>query len=282
MFEKPILIYSEYCQYSDNFLKILIKHQQIFDSFIRICIDTNPQTKKRPDSFYQIQSTLGIKLTKVPTIILPKSSDYLSDKEAFKWLEYQIQSLLKNTPTECIGFNSNEMTSLSDSYANFGSTDLNDATSQSYRFFVNKELTDDNYLNTDKSWTNSEKTNGFLNDQESSNKIDYASKQNERQHFDESRQQNNNNSNSNFNIPVNTNNITQNDVNTFTQQRQTNQTQQGNKSQQNIDFTNPNFGLSGKLGNTNTIKGKDLDDKLNRLLQDREQIDASLQQKRQF
>lgn len=267
MFDKPILIYSEYCQYSNNFLKTLMKHPELFDSFIRMCIDTNPQTKKRPEAFYEIQKQLNIKITKVPTIITPGPTDIFSDKDAFKWLEYQIQHLSKNT--ECTGFNHNEMTSLSDSYANFGSTDLNDATSQSYQFFVNKELPDDNYLNTTKTWgPNSEKTNGFLNNLESESKnVDFATKQNERRFFDDSRQRQPNNSS--HNIPqekYNKNSINQNDFNSFAQQRNTNKP---SREPTSIDFTNPDFGLSGKLSNNKSVKAKDLDERLNQLLQDR-------------
>lgn len=277
MFDKPILIYSEYCQYSNNFLKTLMKHPELFDSFIRMCIDTNSQTKRRPEAFYEIQKRLNIKITKVPTIITPGPTDILSDKDAFKWLEYQIQHLSKNT--ECTGFNKNEMTSLSDSYANFGSTDLNDATAQSYQFFINKELPDDNYLNTTQTWgSNSDKTNGFLNNLESESKnVDYATKQNERQFFDDSRQRQ---PNSSHNIPqekYNKSSINQNDFNSFAQQRNTNKPTESHTS---IDFTNPNFGLSGKLSNNNnSVKAKELDARLNQLLQDRKLTDNKLQNK---
>lgn len=248
MFDRPILIYSEYCQYSKEFLKTLMKHPELFDSFIRMCIDTNPQTKKRPETFYEIQKKLDIKITKVPTIITPGPSNLLSDKDAFKWLEEQISCLSKKI--ECVGFNQNEMTSLSDSYANFGSTDLNDATSQSYKFFINKELPNDNYLNTTQTWTSGDKTNGFLNDLESSSKnIDYATKQNERRDFDNSKQ-------------------------TASENKASSQ------KQNKIDFTNPNFGLSDK--NNNSVKENDLDKRLNQLLQDREVTDNKLQQNRKF
>ena len=51
MFERPILFYSDHCNYSKQFINILIKDPDIFNSFIRINIDTNPVTKKRPEIF---------------------------------------------------------------------------------------------------------------------------------------------------------------------------------------------------------------------------------------
>ena len=42
------------------------------------------------------------------------------------------------------------MGSFSDNYSSFGSTDLCDAKEQSFKFYKDGKLTDDNYLNTSK------------------------------------------------------------------------------------------------------------------------------------
>jgi hypothetical protein len=285
MFDKPILIYSNFCVFSQNFIKILMKQPELFESFIRMNIDVDPRTKKRPQAFYQIQQALGIKITKVPTIITPNAQHILSDEDAFKWLEHQIR-ILKSDSGELQAFNPNEMGSFSDNYANIGSTDICDAKEQNFKFFDNGTLTDDNYLQTDKSW-NSEKTNGFLNDLESSTKnVDYNTKQNERQFFDDSQQHQRRNKNTlspqglDNNFIQNNNTIdTSSKYNSYNQQRQIS----GNGSRkQNINFTDPNFGLSGQI---NKVKGKlsqksaEIDSKLEQLMNDRENIDQVLQQR---
>ena len=103
-------------------------------------IDINPTTKKRPDMFYKIQQMLNRKISKVPTIITPGAEHILSDQDAFKWLEFQINHLNKQMSKEAglTPFNPNEMISFSDNYAKYdksGSTDLNDANEQSYKFY---------------------------------------------------------------------------------------------------------------------------------------------------
>ena len=276
MFDKPIVIYSDYCVYSKNFIQTLMKYPELYDSFIRMNIDVDPSTKKRPKAFFQIQDVLEIKITKVPTLITPNAQYVLSDVDAFKWLEYQVK-LATDTSGELQPFNPNEMGSFSDNYSSFGSTDLCDAKEQSFKFYKDGKLTDDNYLNTSKTWdpNNSEKTNGFLNELEKSNpEMDYNSKQSERQYFDKMRgkkedgnvQMNmrdqyiqENNSSSRFN----------------TEQRQNIPQQRMNG---NINFTDPNFGLSGQMGPGNgmTGKGKEMDVKLQKLMQDRESVDFEL------
>ena len=136
MFEKPIVIYSDYCVYSKNFIQTLMKYPDLFNSFIRMNIDVDTKTKRRPQAFYQIQDVLDIKITKVPTLITPNAQYILSDVEAFKWLEYQVK-LLTDTSGELQPFNPNEMMSFSDNYADYGSTDLCDAKEQSFKFYQN-------------------------------------------------------------------------------------------------------------------------------------------------
>lgn len=286
MFEKPIVIYSDYCVYSKNFIQTLMKYPDLYNSFIRMNIDVDVKTKRRPKAFYQVQEVLGVKITKVPTLITPNAQYVLSDVDAFKWLEYQVK-LLTDTSGELQPFNPNEMSSFSDNYANFGSTNLCDAKEQSFKFLQsdngNIKLTDDNYLNTSKGWdpNNVDKTNGFLNDLEKSTPtVDFNSKQSERQYFDKMLgkgsdavqvnmrdqyiQQNNNPSK--FNI----------------QQREDIQPQRMG----NVNFTDPNFGLAGQMGgNRNTsasAKSKEIDMKLQQLMQDRESIDSQLNRQQRF
>lgn len=283
MFDKPILIYSDYCKYSKNFIQTLMKHPDLFESFIRMNIDTDVRTKKRPQAFYQIQQALDIKITKVPTVITPNAQYVLSDINAFKWLEHQIR-LLTAESDELKPFNPNEMGSFSDNYANFGSTDLCDAKEQNFKFYNNGTLPDDNYLQTNKSWdpNNASKTNGFLNDLEEQTKnMDYNTKQNERQFFDESRQKpnkNNSHLDNQYVQQINTDIDISSKYNSYNQQRQSTIQQQ----RRNINFTDPNFGLSGKMNNTSNItsqKGKEIDTKLEQLMNDRENIDKMLNQR---
>jgi hypothetical protein len=111
-----------------------MKNPELYDEFIRMNIDVNPETKQRPQVFYKIQQELNQTISKVPTIIVKDNEGLLvlSDKDAFKWLELQMRPNDKLSP-----FNQNEMNSFSDGYAKYGSTDLNDATEQNFKFFKN-------------------------------------------------------------------------------------------------------------------------------------------------
>lgn len=283
MFEKPILIYSDYCVYSKNFLQTLMKYPDLYNSFIRMNIDVDAKTKQRPKSFYQIQQILDVKITKVPTVVTPNAQYILSDVEAFKWLEYQVK-LLTDTSGELQPFNPNEMGSFSDNYANYGSTDLCDAKEQTFKFFQNGQLTDDNYLNTNKTWDpKTGKTNGFLNDLESSApKMDYASKKNEREYFDNIRQKSGKQEQGQINVREQY--IQNNQTSGFVQRRETFNNQRQSMPG-NINFTDPNFGLSGQMGNNNrgvSEKSKELDSKLQQLMNDREQVDVALNQRPRF
>lgn len=244
MSEKPILIYSEYCPFSKKFLQVLIKYPDLFNSFIRMNIDINPQTKKRPLQFYQIQQSLKIKITRVPTLITPNGEQILSDTNAFKWLEKQIQLLTQNT--ELIPFNPNEMSSFSDNYSMFGSTDLCDAKEQNFRFFEDGELLNDNFIKNTDDWSsnkNQDFINGFANELETNtnNTVEYNNKQNERQFFDQQRQQ-------------------------YQQPKQYQQ------SKSNINFTGSQFGNISE-------KSKNMDMKLEELMNERKNIDDKLKQR---
>lgn len=283
MFEKPIVIYSDYCVYSKNFIQTLMKYPDLYNSFIRMNIDVDPRTKKRPKSFYQIQEVLDIKITKVPTLITPNAQYVLSDVDAFKWLEYQVK-LLTDTSDDLQPFNPNEMASFSDNYSNFGSTNLCDAKEQSFKFLQSDNgtvrLTDDNYLNTSQTWdpNNGGKTNGFLNDLESSTpKVDFNTKQSERQYFDNMRGKNGDN------VQINMRDqYIQDSHNSsrFNSQQRQNLPQQ--KMNNNINFTDPNFGLAGQMGHNNnnnkgmSAKSKEMDMKLQKMMEDRERVDSEL------
>ena len=93
MFDRPILFYSEYCIHSKNFINTLIKHQDLFESFIRINIDVDVKTKQRPSIFYDIQKQLGIQIKEIPTIITPGPEHVLTGADAFDWLNFQTKSL---------------------------------------------------------------------------------------------------------------------------------------------------------------------------------------------
>jgi thiol-disulfide isomerase/thioredoxin len=253
MFEKPILIYSDYCTYCKNFLETLMKYPDLYNSFIRMNIDVDLHTKRRPKAFYQIQEILNTKISKVPTLITPNAEHILSDIDAFKWLEYQIK-LLSSTSDDILPFNPNEMISFSDNYSNLGSTDLYDAKEQSFKFFTDGELRDDNYLNTTKTWDpKGNNTNGFLNDLEKSTpNIDLSTKQTERQYFDNMRGKKG--------------------VETM---------QNKSARPQSINFMDSNLFSSNKKDNT-SLKSKEVDMKLQQLMNDRDKIDLELNRKPRF
>lgn len=155
MFERPILIYSNHCTHSQNFINILLKVPQIFEAFVRLNIDINPETNTRNPIFYEIQEILQYKITEVPTIIVDNGNYVLTGEEAFKWLDYYINkgtnsnnnvnnnvdnNVNNNNRNDTIiekeveGFNSIEMGSFSDMYSTYGSSDINDAREQSFHF----------------------------------------------------------------------------------------------------------------------------------------------------
>lgn len=163
-FQQPILLYSKYCEYSNNFILALRKNVDLYTSFALINIDADPQTKKRPRVLYEIQKQLGMPIKEVPTIIVEKGEYMLSGSEAFKWLDFQLQEFEKKDlqPYSCL-----EMGSFSDQYSQYGSSDSNNATDQTY-LFINKKY--------DQIVTPKE-------DSASVKEIDYEKKQMERESF---------------------------------------------------------------------------------------------------
>lgn len=138
MFDRPIVIYSNYCTFSQSFMQALSEVPEIFEAFIRLCIDVDVNTGKRPDIFFIIQEQLQQKITKVPTVILNGGNLILSGSEAFSWLKSVLTSQAQK-PREPDAFAPNEMVGLSDSYSKFGSNDMNDATEKSF-VFLNRQL----------------------------------------------------------------------------------------------------------------------------------------------
>lgn len=140
MFERPLLVYSNYCNHSNRFIDALGEHPELAETFLTLCIDIHPATKKRPDAFYQIQKDINFQISEVPTIIVEQGKYVLSGEEAFKWLNHTIEKMAKK---ELSAFNPNEMLSFSDQYSPYGSKEMNDASEQSFRF-INR-----NYDNID-------------------------------------------------------------------------------------------------------------------------------------
>lgn len=165
MLDRPILFYSDYCIHSTNFINALMKHQELFDLFIRINIDIEPETKRRPIVFYELQSMLNCKISEIPTIIIEGGKYILTGEEAFKWLEQQLSLIEKDN--ELTPFNPNEMGSFSDSYACYGSNDINNATEQTFKFLSKPD----------------ERINTPAETSSSVSKEDYSKKQQEREKF---------------------------------------------------------------------------------------------------
>ena len=167
MFDRPILLYSEYCIHSTNFINTLMKHQELYEDFIRISIDVDTNTRQRPKIFYDIQNELNTKIIEVPTVITPGPEYVLAGSDAFDWLEFRMNKL-KETSKDIEGFNSMEMGSFSDSYSTYGSSDLYDAKEQTFKF-IGKE---DSKIETPPETSSS------------ISKDDYSRKQQERETFD--------------------------------------------------------------------------------------------------
>lgn len=143
-----ILIYSNYCKFSNQFTNILQQVPQLMDEFKFLNIDeVDKKTGRRPKAFYDIQAQLNYQISEVPTVIVSGGEYVLSGEEAFKWLEYEVENRSnshnrshnnnRSRETELNGFNPNEMGAFSDSYAPLHDTSMNNASEQSFKF-INK------------------------------------------------------------------------------------------------------------------------------------------------
>lgn len=251
---KPILIYSEYCKYSINFINTLMKHPELFDNFIRMNIDVDPITKSRPSIFYKLQQELNTKITKVPTIITPEQ-EILSDVYVFKWLEQYINISTDDNDTQFQPFNLNE--------SEVSSVEIADFKEQQ------KDVVPyDNYSQASQSWGQQIPQNSQISFQpdtqrlKNQNSTDEFAPKSYSQMPSRNQQQR---SNSNLSQDRNSN---------FAQP-------------QAIDFTDSNFGLAGNFSNDNqkssnsntSQKSKELDSRLEQMMNDRDITDQQLSQK---
>lgn len=166
MFSRPILIYSNYCPHSNNFVNKLMEIP-LAQHFVYINVDVDPVTKKRSDDFLNLKMLLSqhfnYNLNSVPTVITENGEFILKDADAFDWLAHTVDTM-RNTqmnknvsdvnssntsgsgiegmqnveePAEVSGFNPNEMGAFSDMYSTFGldiSDPCMDAKNQCFQF----------------------------------------------------------------------------------------------------------------------------------------------------
>jgi hypothetical protein len=184
MFERPVLIYSDYCIHSTNFINELMKNKELFESFIRLNIDVDANTRSRPSVFYEIQEKLSYKITEIPTIIVENAEYILTGVNAFEWLEYTIKQQ-EEKEKELVAFNPIEMGSFSDSYSSYGCTDLNDAKEQCFKF-LNKS---DEKINTPQELASNVSKDEYSNKQKERENFDNTYNQNSNQHLPVQRQQ---------------------------------------------------------------------------------------------
>jgi len=190
MFSRPILVFSNYCQHSKNFLSMLLE-SPLSQEFIFVNVDVDPNTKRRSDDFLSLKGILttnfNYKLTSVPTIIVENGEFILKDADAFEWLKHTLETI-NNTeknkepvveePVEISGFNPNEMVAFSDMYSTFGLNTKDpcmDAKNQCYQFLgqdfsISTPPIDDQAPQAPQMQMPQQKTVRFSNDVNSRNK----------------------------------------------------------------------------------------------------------------
>ena len=103
MFSSPICVYSDYCPHSEKFISMLANMPIVLSEFKFVCVDIDKQTKQRSPSFINLknflQQNLNYILKSVPTIIIEDGQYILSDKEAFNWLEYKLNTITNSLPS---------------------------------------------------------------------------------------------------------------------------------------------------------------------------------------
>ncbi len=88
-FEKPIIVYSTYCNYSMQLLeKLSNEYKKIYDKLVRMNIDVNPNTGKRPKIFIDIQTMINYNIDRVPSLIL-EDGTVLTDTHIQNWIDIQ-------------------------------------------------------------------------------------------------------------------------------------------------------------------------------------------------
>ena len=90
--DRPIILYSNYCPHSKNFLQLLLKHQELFDLFIRMNIDVDPSTKKRPQEFYKLEKMIGLSARNWPLPDDRSSRKIVDHVRLFIWSEFMPSS----------------------------------------------------------------------------------------------------------------------------------------------------------------------------------------------
>lgn len=284
--EKPIFLYSMYCPHSKFFGEALQKHQSIFNAIIRMNIDVNPQTKRRPKEFYMLERMIGRKITSVPSIIIPRTNNtqmaILTDKDAFMWLKYEIDQLNKKAGIE--GYNMNEMGSLSDHYSKFGSTQLHDATEQMWKSLDHDKngkwmFTHDNYTNAELGFGEVPSDHHFIagfRDQEiqGRNNIDISGMAEERKFFESQQSRNGVRMNPNdLRLKYDKDNI---NMDVFNNRRQMYNPQSQQQQRPMPNFEDPSLGFGGSFVNSNFMGGsvsqkeKELEDKLQQMMMARQ------------
>lgn len=148
MIQQPVLVYSKFCKYSNEFVQLLSSKEELLNVFLPLLIDPD-NSGKRPANFYSLQNflkqTFNKEISSVPTVILPSQDGnliLLTGDDAFSWIENVTgDNQSKETKREeqekqqqeVIGINPNEMMCFSDSYAPLNGS-LNSASSQSFQF----------------------------------------------------------------------------------------------------------------------------------------------------
>lgn len=104
LFAKPILLYSSYCEHSNQLLNKLIKdYPSVFEEIIRINIDVSKETRKRPDLFYLIQENLGDRrVNSVPVLIVSNGPNItiLKEDSILHWADMKNKTVTTSNNTK--------------------------------------------------------------------------------------------------------------------------------------------------------------------------------------
>jgi len=235
---KPILFYSDYCKHSNHLVSLLRKHPEVVQKIITINIDPNQQTKQRPNIFYSAQRQLGIQIIEVPTLIIDQN--VLTGADCFRWLDH-VTTVKKDV--EVKAFSQNEMGSISDIYAKVGTTDINDALEQQFKKYGEK----DEPIQCQQSDNQQSKPNQNSN-------INYDSVLDGLGNIPRREQQMNWTQTANTQVGESQ----QDRLSKLKMQTGANGDQR--RPPRDIDFSNPNFGLEGKMRDSNQLDSRFLDD----------------------
>jgi hypothetical protein len=243
---KPMLFYSVNCKYSSLFMNYLGKNKMLKDNFMCVQIDPDPLTRERTPIFYQIQMLLQKSITSVPTLVLDGRYT-LTGKEAFKWLEDVL-----NKNSEIKGFNTFEMDQFSDKYADL-QTDIS-KTDQIHLEDTVYDTATGQYIQKQNFKFLQEKDE-FMATPEESGEREPSQYKNQRDNVDNLLQ-----GQHKMNISFQ-DSQTSDSFSNMKKDREIHQIQR-----KEIDFTDNNFGLSGKIsGSIKSAKRSDIDDRFQEL-----------------